>query len=134
MFVLYYIVYSFVPRLTRWLWASVWRKPTSSSLFLGAVADLSRSKTELLIENALLRQQLIVLRRQVKRPHLNNIDRALLVLLAGRLRTWKSALLIDLPPGTLSLLVKRFWLGPVQDALTQEVELGPSIYLPLQHL
>lgn len=59
--------------------------------------DLCRSKRDLVIENALLRQQLIVLRRQVTRPQLTNTDRTLLVLLAGRLRTWKSALFIVQP-------------------------------------
>jgi len=40
-----------------------WTKPLSSSLPLGTLADLARSKPELLVENALLRQQLIVLKR-----------------------------------------------------------------------
>jgi hypothetical protein len=47
-----------------------WLKPTTVTLALGALADLSRSKADLLVENALLRQQLIVLHRQVKRPKL----------------------------------------------------------------
>ena len=37
-----------------------WTKPLSSSLPLGTLADLGRSKSELIAENALLRQQLIV--------------------------------------------------------------------------
>ncbi len=49
------------------------------------------------MENALLRQQLIVLRRQVKRPQLTPTDRALLVLLASKLRAWKSALFVVQP-------------------------------------
>lgn len=32
------------------------------------LTDLTRTRAELLAENALLRQQLIILRRQVKRP------------------------------------------------------------------
>ena len=44
-----------------------WTKPDTSSLLLGTLTDLARSKTELAAENALLRQQLIILRRQVKR-------------------------------------------------------------------
>jgi putative transposase len=83
----------------------LWRKPTGNLLpasivagaVPGAALDVCRSKPELLVENALLRQQLIVLRRQVNRPRLNNADRALLVLLAGRLRTWRNALLIVQP-------------------------------------
>lgn len=82
-------------------WA--WRKPactytsTSLSLSIDAVIDLSRTKQELIVENALLRQQLIVLRHQVKRPQLTRSDRFLLVLLASRLRAWKNALLIVQP-------------------------------------
>jgi hypothetical protein len=37
-----------------------WTKPLTSSLPLGTLADLGRSKSELIAENALLRQQLIV--------------------------------------------------------------------------
>ncbi len=74
--------------------------PTSDSLLLGSAADLVRSRSELLLENAMLRQQLIVLRRQVKRPQLNNRDRFLLALLASKLRTWKNTLLI-VQPATL---------------------------------
>src|SRR2546421_5946874 len=48
-------------------------------------------------ENALLRQQLIVLRRHVKRPTFTKTDRLLLVLLARAVRTWKHALLIVQP-------------------------------------
>lgn len=74
---------------------------TAAHVVIGAVAgaalDLCRSKRELAVENALLRQQLTVLRRQVNQPRLNTTDRAVLVLLAGRLRTWKSALFIVQP-------------------------------------
>jgi putative transposase len=45
-----------------------WTKPSNTSLILETVADLARSKSELVAENALLRQQLLILRRQVKRP------------------------------------------------------------------
>jgi len=43
-----------------------WMKPHSTSLLLGTIADLARGKSALLVENALLRQQVIILRRQVK--------------------------------------------------------------------
>jgi putative transposase len=59
-----------------------WLKPTSFSLAMGALADLNRSKADIIVENALLRQQLIVLHRQIKRPQLSNGDRIRLVLLA----------------------------------------------------
>jgi putative transposase len=59
-----------------------------------------RSRAQLLAENALLRQQLLVLRRSVKRPAVTWADRALLVLLAGRVRAWRQALLL-VQPATL---------------------------------
>jgi putative transposase len=55
-------------------------KPLTSSLPLGTLADLGKSKSELIAENALLRQQLILLKRQVKRPACTKTDRILLVL------------------------------------------------------
>ena len=45
-----------------------WTRPFTPSLLLLTIADLGRSKSELMAENALLRQQLIILKRQVKRP------------------------------------------------------------------
>jgi putative transposase len=44
-----------------------WTRPLKPSLLLGTIADLGRSKSELMTENALLRQHLIMLKRQVKR-------------------------------------------------------------------
>jgi hypothetical protein len=74
-----------------------WMKPRSTSLLLGTITDLAKGKSELLVENALLRQQLIVLRRQVKRPACGKTDRFLLLLLVRMLRTWKQALFIVQP-------------------------------------
>jgi transposase InsO family protein len=74
-----------------------WSKPRTSSLLLGILADLGRSKSELVAENALLRQQLIIFKRQVKRPVYTKADRILLVFLARAARTWKQALLIVQP-------------------------------------
>jgi hypothetical protein len=45
-----------------------WTRPTPYTLIEASAADLLRTKLELLAENALLRQQLIVLERQVKHP------------------------------------------------------------------
>jgi putative transposase len=74
-----------------------WTTPDTTSLLLGTLTDLSRSKAQLVAENALLRQQLIILRRQVKRPACTKTDRMLLVLLARMVRTWKQALFIVQP-------------------------------------
>src|SRR5207248_10395904 len=80
---------------------SRWTKPHPIALPLGVVPDVARSRRELLLENALLRQQVLVLRRAVKRPVVTPLDRGLLILLASRLRTWASALLIVQPATVL---------------------------------
>ena len=74
-----------------------WTKPASSVLIIGILSDLTRSRTDLLLENALLRQQLIVLKRQIKRPQLTNPDRFLLVFLSHFTVFWKQALHIVQP-------------------------------------
>src|SRR5256884_1369557 len=75
-----------------------WTKPdTATSLLVGTLTDLARSKTELVAENALLRQQLIILSRHVKRPVFKKSDRMVLVLLARAVQTWKQALFIIQP-------------------------------------
>ena len=74
-----------------------WTKPLTSCLPLQTLADLGRSNSELVAENAFLRQQLIILRRQVKQPACTKTDRVLLVLLARLVRTWNQALLIVQP-------------------------------------
>src|SRR5579864_2208136 len=74
-----------------------WTKPLGTSSTLATLYDLGRSKSQLLAENALLRQQLIILNRQVKRPTFTRTDRILLILLARLVRTWQQALLIVQP-------------------------------------
>jgi putative transposase len=71
-----------------------WTKPLTSSLPLGTLTDLGRSKSELIAENALLRQQLIILKRQVNRPACTKADRFLLVLMARAVRAWKQTLFL----------------------------------------
>ena len=63
----------------------------------GLTSDLVRGRTELIIENALLCQQLIVLQRQAKSPRFRPLDRVILVLLASRVRSWKQALMLVQP-------------------------------------
>jgi hypothetical protein len=47
-------------------------KPLTTRLVIGSLADVTRSRADLVAENALLRQQLIILRRQVKRVGCKN--------------------------------------------------------------
>jgi putative transposase len=87
-------------------------QPAAPALIAGACTDLVRSKPQLVAENALLRQQLLVLRRSVKRPRCTPADRVLLVLLASRVRTWRSALLLVQPATLLRWhrqLFRQFW-------------------------
>jgi hypothetical protein len=74
-----------------------WMKPCTRTTVSGGMVDLTRTKTELVLENALLRQHIVVLKRHVKRPQLTGWDRAGLVCLASRCMDWKSALLIVKP-------------------------------------
>src|SRR5215211_365692 len=76
-------------------------KPLAPAPVVGTLADLVRSRPALIAENAFLRQQLLILRRSVKRPRCTPADRALLVLLASRLRAWRQALLIVQPETVL---------------------------------
>ena len=113
--------FSLLPVILQSIW-SLWQavkqqlrqrtKPGNHSLGLNAALDLTRSKPELLLENALLRQQLIVLQRQIQRPKLSWRDRTLMVLLASKLRSWKQALVIVQPDTVLRWhrdLFRRYW-------------------------
>jgi putative transposase len=93
-------------------WLRQWTKPDNHSLFFNVALDLSRPKSELVLENALLRQQLVVLKQQSKRPKLTWRDRLLIVLLSSKLRTWKEALIVVQPDTVLRWhceLLRRFW-------------------------
>lgn len=85
--------------------------PQSSRALSSALA-LNRSHSELLLENAFLRQQLLILQRHVRKPRLTRRDRLSLLPLASRLPSWKYALWI-LKPDTLvhwhRLEFKLFW-------------------------
>jgi len=76
---------------------SAWTEPAADSMVGGVATDLVKSKREVILENAFLRQQVIVLKRQVARPQLTAKDRGLLVLLASRVHDWKNALLLVKP-------------------------------------
>jgi hypothetical protein len=86
-------------------------------LNFATLSDVTRSRTDLIVENALLRQQLIVLRRQVKRPQLTRVDRIRLVLLARCTRFWLQALHIVQPDTLLRWhrdLFRRYWRRKLQ--------------------
>ncbi len=89
-----------------------WTKPATATLALGAIQDSTRSKSDLVVENAMLRQQLIVLKRSVKRPKFTNSDRTRLTLLARFTQYWQSALHIVQPETVLRWhrdMFKKYW-------------------------
>ena len=89
-----------------------WSKPAFPSIAVGSLSDLRRSRKDLFIENAILRQQLIVLKRQVKRPQLTQGDRVLMVLLARLTKYWQLTLHIIQPDTLLRWhrdLFRRYW-------------------------
>ncbi len=96
-------VQSIIQRGLRTVSTAIFRaiKPHAHHPALGTVADLGRTKPQLITENLLLRQQLLVLTRSAKRPRLTRTDRCLFVALASRLQTWKEALLIVKPETVL---------------------------------
>jgi transposase InsO family protein len=87
-------------------------KPAPVVIAAGALADLPRSKSDLIVENAILRQQLIVLNRTVKRPKLTSGDRVGFLFLSRLTRFWDSALHIIKPETLLKWhrgLFKHYW-------------------------
>jgi putative transposase len=63
----------------------------------GMVTDLLRPRRFLLAENVLLRQQLLVLRRQITRPSLTAFDRAVIVVASAITGTWRESVLLVKP-------------------------------------
>lgn len=84
-------------RLARQFLAKAWMRVTEWT----RRAPLAIAAGALLLENALLRHQLGALSRSVKRPRLTAPDRGLPVLLAGRLRSWASMLVVVCPETVL---------------------------------
>jgi transposase InsO family protein len=79
---------------------AVRRAPRPTGVAGGFIGDLTRSRSELLAENAVLRQQLIIAARSVARPKARSAERGLLVLLARLVPHWRNALLL-VKPATL---------------------------------
>jgi len=113
-----------------------WVKPPTTSLVLGTLADLARGKSELIVENALLRQQLIILHRQIKRPVYRKTDRLLLVFLTRMVRTWKQALFLVQPETLLRWhreLFRVFW-NHKSPARSKKLGLSPETITLIQQM
>jgi hypothetical protein len=70
---------------------------SAAKVGIGAARDLTRTQSELLAENALLRQQVIVLRRSIRRPRVHQDDRLFLLILARLCSRWRNALHVVKP-------------------------------------
>ncbi|HEX5140104.1 MAG TPA: integrase core domain-containing protein [Dehalococcoidia bacterium] len=68
---------------------------------LAFLRALFRTRRQLVLENAALRQQLLVLRRRVLRRHLKPSERAFWVAMARLLPTWRKVLLVASPDSVL---------------------------------
>jgi hypothetical protein len=96
----------------------------------GFIADLTRSRDELIAENAFLRQQLIVASRGVKRPGFRGHERGLLVLLARLLPQWRQALLLIKPETVLRWHregFRLFWRRVCRSAGPREPRVAPDV-------
>lgn len=99
--------------LRAWIFVHLrrWVKP-ASSIPAGILFDMTLPRSQLMLENVMLRKQLLILRRQIERPQLNDADRRWLVILASRLKNWRNTLLIVQPETLLRWhreLFRVFW-------------------------
>ena len=86
-------------RVGSWLWAKL--APVADRVAAGIAVDAVRPRRELERENALLRLQLVVLRRKVPRPRLMPLDRLKLLLCAAMVAGWQRVVLIVRPETVL---------------------------------
>jgi putative transposase len=115
---------------------SRWCKPLPASPLVGTIADLARSKPQLVAENLLLRQQLLVLNRAGKRPRCTRADRSLLVVLASTVQHWREALLIVRPETVLRWHragLRLFWKAKSR-ATSQELRIAPETIALIQEM
>jgi len=92
-----------VARITAWarctaarVWSSLAPRGSASEI-AAVVGDACRSRRELVVENAVLRHQVNVLRRRTMRPRLGLVDRLKLLVGARLLHSWRQAIIIVKP-------------------------------------
>ena len=78
-------------------WTTGWRMLAALVVLLRTLGLLCRGHRAVALENVALRQQLSVLRRTVRRPHLRTSDRLFWVLLAKAWQDWRTALIVVQP-------------------------------------
>jgi hypothetical protein len=106
-------------------------------LITGLAEDVLRTRSELVTENALLRQQLIVVSRKVHRPAFRPRERGLLVLLARLVPLWRDALLL-VKPDTLLRWHRAgfglFWRRRSKADARREPKLAPDLIALIQQM
>jgi len=80
-------------RLLNWVRSAIREATPPLPTLAGLLVDITRSREQLLLENTLLRQQLIVASRKIKRPMFKAPERGFVVLLASLLPHWRNDLL-----------------------------------------
>src|SRR5215468_2292192 len=93
------------------LWSRLAPRMQASEIAAVAV-DAVRSRRELVLENAVLRHQVNVLRRQSKRPKLHLVDRLKLLIGARWLPAWRRVIVLVQPETVLRWHragFRRFW-------------------------
>ncbi|MCB9135826.1 MAG: hypothetical protein H6636_10405 [Anaerolineales bacterium] len=80
-----------------WGFLRKFTRPISETIETRTSLDLTRSRQDLLLENAFLQQQLLILAKQNPRPKITVLDRVNLFFLARSLPHWKSLLRIVQP-------------------------------------
>ena len=111
-------------------------RPPPAALVRGALADLTYTKAELIAENALLRHQLAILHRQVRRPQLHHRERFGVLVLVSHVRNWKEALLIIRPDTLLRWHragFRLFWRWKSQ-AKPKPIQLAPETIALIQQM
>lgn len=68
---------------------------------VGAAVDIVRMRRDLVLENAMLRHRIVILRRKSPRPRLTALDRLGILVAAAVLPTWRRALGIVQPETVL---------------------------------
>ena len=93
-------------------------RPLPDTPLAGLCHDAMRPRSQLILENALLRKQLAILHRQVQRPAFTDADRRWLVILASMIQNWRQTLLIVQPETLLRWhreLFRWFWRRRTRD-------------------
>ena len=70
----------------------------------------SKTRQSVVLENLLLRQQIIIFKRKTKRPRIENIDRIILAWISKLWNDWKSAMIIVKPETVIGWHRKNFQL------------------------